>query len=418
MVDVKISALGAITTVAGEDLVAIIDDPSGTPVSKKATIDQIKTYINAPELPVVDTTEIVKGSADATKKLRFEVDGNTTSVTGVLATAFTTAKTLTFPDATDTLVGKATTDTLTNKTLTSPIISTISNTGTLTLPTSTDTLVGRATTDTLTNKTLTTPIISSISNTGTITLPTSTDTLVGRATTDTLTNKSIDLTNNTLSTTLAQLNTAVSDATLVDLDDSQTLSNKTINADNNTITNLAVGAEVATTLTETEEIWIPAGAFTSATTNGAEITSRESTTNKVNYHYAGFDTTTSEIAWFTWTPPANWNAGTVRYKLYWTNTAGLSTETIDFDLSAVAFADDDSIDTAVGTAQNITDTFIAQGDLHISAYSSAITIAGSPTAGEEVHFKLSRDVASDNLTGDCDVIGILLEYSVNDIGTT
>jgi hypothetical protein len=44
--------------------------------------------------------------------------------------------------------------TLTNKTLTSPIISTISNTGTVTLPTATDTLVGRATTDTLTNKTL------------------------------------------------------------------------------------------------------------------------------------------------------------------------------------------------------------------------------------------------------------------------
>lgn len=38
-------------------------------------------------------------------------------------------------------------------TLTSPIIGTITNTGTLTLPTSTDTLIGRATTDTLTNKT-------------------------------------------------------------------------------------------------------------------------------------------------------------------------------------------------------------------------------------------------------------------------
>jgi hypothetical protein len=47
--------------------------------------------------------------------------------------------------------------TLTNKTLPSPIISVISNEGTLTLPTSTDTLVGRATTDTLTNKTLTSP---------------------------------------------------------------------------------------------------------------------------------------------------------------------------------------------------------------------------------------------------------------------
>jgi hypothetical protein len=43
---------------------------------------------------------------------------------------------------------------LTNKTLTAPVIATIVNTGTLTLPTSTDVLVGRATTDTLTNKTL------------------------------------------------------------------------------------------------------------------------------------------------------------------------------------------------------------------------------------------------------------------------
>lgn len=34
-------------------------------------------------LPVVDTTEIVKGSADATKKLRFEVDGFTTATTRV-----------------------------------------------------------------------------------------------------------------------------------------------------------------------------------------------------------------------------------------------------------------------------------------------------------------------------------------------
>lgn len=51
-------------------------------------------------------------------------------------------------------------ETLTNKTLTTPVISTISNTGTLTLPTSTDTLVGRATTDTLTNKTLTSPTMT------------------------------------------------------------------------------------------------------------------------------------------------------------------------------------------------------------------------------------------------------------------
>ena len=53
-------------------------------------------------------------------------------------------------------------------------------------------------TQTLSNKTLTSPVISSITNTGTLTLPTTTDTLVGRATTDTLSNKSISGSTNTL----------------------------------------------------------------------------------------------------------------------------------------------------------------------------------------------------------------------------
>ncbi len=60
------------------------------------------------------------------------------------------------------------------------------------------TIVTPDATQTLTNKTLTTPVISTISNTGTLTLPTSTDTLVGRATTDTLTNKTISGASNTL----------------------------------------------------------------------------------------------------------------------------------------------------------------------------------------------------------------------------
>ena len=82
--------------------------------------------------------------------------------------------------------------------------------------------------ETLTNKTLTTPVISSISNTGTLTLPTSTDTLVGRATTDTLTNKSISLTTNTLSGSLAEFNSALSGDDFVSLTGSETLTNKTL----------------------------------------------------------------------------------------------------------------------------------------------------------------------------------------------
>jgi hypothetical protein len=77
-----------------------------------------------------------------------------------------------------TMVDTNTAQTLTNKTLTSPVISTISNTGTVTLPTETDTLVGRDTTDTLTNKTLTSPVV----DTATISGGTIDDAIIGGST--------------------------------------------------------------------------------------------------------------------------------------------------------------------------------------------------------------------------------------------
>jgi len=125
---------------------------------------------------------------------RFE--GGTSGATRLQATAVAGTTVLTLPAVTGTLATLAGTETLGGKTLNSPTF-----TGTVTGISksmvdlgnvdNTSNATERAAAATLTNKTLTTPIISSISNTGTLTLPTSTDTLVGRATTDTLTNKTL-----------------------------------------------------------------------------------------------------------------------------------------------------------------------------------------------------------------------------------
>jgi hypothetical protein len=184
------------------------------------TLDLTTTANTSITLPTTGTLTTLNGSETLANK----------TLTSPVISSISNSGTITIPTGTDTLVGRATTDTLTNKTLTSPVISSITNTGTLTLPTSTDTLVGRATTDTLTNKTLTSPVISSITNTGTLTLPTSTDTLVGRATTDTLTNKTLTSPVISSISNSGTLTLPTSTDTLVGRATTDTLTNKTIGA--------------------------------------------------------------------------------------------------------------------------------------------------------------------------------------------
>ena len=166
---------------AGFDKLPTLTSNANKFVLVNGTSTGLTATSSLPTSTATDTSFTVQNATDNTKTFQF------------LASAITagTLRVYTMPDASTTLVGTTATQTLTNKTLTAPIFSSIVNTGVLTLPTSTDTLVGRATTDTLTNKTLTAPVISSIVNTGVLTLPTSTDTLVGRDTTDTLTNKTL-----------------------------------------------------------------------------------------------------------------------------------------------------------------------------------------------------------------------------------
>jgi hypothetical protein len=137
-------------------------------------------------------------------------------------------------------------------------------------------VVTTSSTDTLTNKTLTSPVIASIANTGTLTLPTSTDTLVGRATTDTLTNKSVALGSNTVTGTKAQFDAAVTDDNFAYTGTANTFTT------NQTVTGtLSAGKLIPTANTTTGDgMYLPATNTVAVSTNGTEavrITSGQQT---------------------------------------------------------------------------------------------------------------------------------------------
>jgi hypothetical protein len=69
------------------------------------------------------------------------------------------------------------------------------------------------------------------------------------------------------------------------------------------------------------------------------------------------------------------------------------------------------VDQAWGTAQYVDDTFIANGDVHITSATSAITLAGTPAASEMVQFRVYRDVANDDLAGDADLLAVRVTFT-------
>ena len=164
-----------------------------------------------------------------------------------------------------------------------------------------------------------------------------------------------------------------------------------------------------------ETIWVPASAMYGATTNGADAQQVETTATRPDMKVLDFDAGTDEFAQFSVAMPKSWNEGTITYQVYWTPG---STNTGDciFGLQAVACADNDTIDVAYGTAVNVTDAGIGTvEDQQISSESGAVTVAGSPAAGELTYFQLFRDAnaGGDTFSADARVLGVKIFFTTD-----
>jgi hypothetical protein len=103
--------------------ISIENAATGNPVHIRATGGDASVGLHLVAKGASGYVNVTDG-VDETKRIMFNAAGGTTNTRTMLSSTQTVDRTLTLPDATDTLVGKATTDTLTNKTLTSPTLTT------------------------------------------------------------------------------------------------------------------------------------------------------------------------------------------------------------------------------------------------------------------------------------------------------
>ena len=146
--------IGSATAITDVDTdLSAVSGNDDTVASAKA----IKTYVDA---QVGGSDLDFEGDTGGNQSVDLTTQELTlTGGTGIDTTG--SAQTMTFAIDTAVVVDKTTAQTLTNKTLTTPTIASITNGGTVTIPSGADTLVARTSTDTLTNKTLSSPTLTS-----------------------------------------------------------------------------------------------------------------------------------------------------------------------------------------------------------------------------------------------------------------
>jgi hypothetical protein len=163
-----------------------------------------------------------------------------------------------------------------------------------------------------------------------------------------------------------------------------------------------------------ESIWVPALAMYPNSTNGCADLAQVELSNGPEIKTLDFDKDSDEFAQFAVAFPKSWNEGTVTFQAFFTADT-TNTGTTAWTLAGVAIADDDSCNTAFGTG--VTPTAKAMSgtanDLAVTAESGAVTIAGSPGVNEEVFFQISRDVSLDSLTADAKLLGIKLFFTTD-----
>jgi hypothetical protein len=164
-----------------------------------------------------------------------------------------------------------------------------------------------------------------------------------------------------------------------------------------------------------QTIWLPAGAMTARATTGAASSTEELVTNDVMVRYWAFDATVSEAVQAMIRMPKGWNEGTLEVEFLWKHPATTTSFGVKWGVRARAISNDDAVDAAWGTEQEVADTGGTTGDLYTTAMTAALTVGSSPAAGDLVAFEFYRDPAdaADTMAVDAHLIGVAIVYTTD-----
>ena len=180
-------------------------------------------------------------------------------------------------------------------------------------------------------------------------------------------------------------------------------------------TGVLKSGSAAVKIAGTETIFIPSPAMYGTETNGADSQTVETTATRPDLKVLDFDASTQEYAHFAIAMPKSWNLGTVTFQAFW-SPSNTNTGNCIFGLQGVGVANDDTADVVFGTAVEVTDAGTGTvEDVLVTPVSGAITIAGTPADDDYTFFQVYRDAAdgSDTFTGDARLLGIKLFYTTD-----
>jgi len=180
-------------------------------------------------------------------------------------------------------------------------------------------------------------------------------------------------------------------------------------------TGVLKSGSAAVKIAGTETIFIPANGMYLPTTNPAEAASVETTATRPELKVLDFDPSTAQYSQFVIAMPKSWNLGTVTFQAFW-SPSNTDTGNALIGLQGVGVANDDTSDIAFGTAVDVTDAGGgAAEDVLVSPVSGAVTIAGTPADDDFTYFQVYRNAAAggDTFTGDVRLLGIKLFYTTD-----